>query len=112
MLALTVDPTFNLGDFECTPITYRHLLLTTRRYGTAPVFLGLILIHYRKNFQSFLSSLVGLRRPLEGIRVFGTDGEKALVDAFTHSRERILAQSLAFMTGFLNTKLRLLPPVC
>lgn len=21
---LTVDPTFSLGDFECTPITYRH----------------------------------------------------------------------------------------
>ena len=84
---LTVDPTFNLGDFECTPITYRHLLLSTRRYGTAPIFLGPILIHYRKNFQSFLffsSSLVGLRRPLEGIRVFGTDGEKALVDAFAH----------------------------
>ena len=62
-------------------------ILTTRRYGTAPVFLGPILIHYRKNFQSFLffaSSLVGLRRPLEGIRVFSTDGEKALVDAFTH----------------------------
>ena len=28
---LTVDPTFCLGDFECTPITYRHLLLVTRQ---------------------------------------------------------------------------------
>ena len=83
---LTVDPTFCLGDFECTPITYRHLLLTTRWYGTPPVFLGPILIHYRKNFASYhfyASSLVGLRQ-LEGVRVFGTDGESALVNAFTH----------------------------
>ena len=84
---LTVDPTFCLGDFECTPITYRHLLLTTRRYGKPPVFLGPVLVHYRKNFASFLffaSSLVGLKRSLEAIRVFGTDGESALVDAFAH----------------------------
>ncbi len=82
---LTVDPTFCLGDFECTPTTYRHLLLTTRRYGTAPVFVGPVLIHYRKNFASFLffaASLVALRRSLEGLRSFGTDGEQALVDAF------------------------------
>ena len=24
---VTVDPTFNLGDFDVTPMTYRHLLL-------------------------------------------------------------------------------------
>ena len=28
---LTVDPTFCLGDFDVTPIIYRHLLLETRR---------------------------------------------------------------------------------
>ena len=84
---LTVDPTFSLGDFECTPVTYRHLLLVTRRYGKHPVFLGPVLVHYRKNFASFLffaSSLVGLRKSLEGLRVFGTDGESALVEAFAH----------------------------
>ena len=84
---LTVDPTFCLGEFECTPITYRHLLLRSRRYDTSPLFLGPVLVHYRKNFPSFLfftSSLVGLRRPLEGIRAIGTDGEAALVDALTH----------------------------
>ena len=74
---LTVDPTFCLGEFECTPITYRPLILVSKRSGAPPVFLGPVLIHYRKNFASFLffaSSLVGLRRSLEGIRVFGTDG--------------------------------------
>ena len=33
---LTVDPTFSLGDFDVTPITYRHLLLETRRGGQTP----------------------------------------------------------------------------
>ena len=26
---MTVDPTFNLGEFECTPTTYRHLMVQT-----------------------------------------------------------------------------------
>lgn len=84
---LSVDPTFNLGDFEFTPTAYRHLLLTTRRYDKPPLFLGPCLVHYRKNFPSFLffaSSLVALRRDLESLRAFGTDGEKALYDAFLH----------------------------
>ena len=33
---LTVDPTFCLGEFECTPITYRPLILVSKRYGTPP----------------------------------------------------------------------------
>lgn len=28
---MTVHPTFCLGKFECTPITYRHLLVVTQR---------------------------------------------------------------------------------
>ena len=81
---LTVDPTFSLGEFDVTPVTYRHLLLQTNRRKNTPVFLGPVLINYRKTFAtySFLaSSLVGLSRELEGIRAFGTDGE-ALSDAF------------------------------
>ena len=84
---LTVDPTFSLGQFDVTPITYCHLLLATKRNENTPVFLGPVLIHYRKTFATYLffaSSLVGLSSQLEGIRAFGTDGEKALSDAFTH----------------------------
>lgn len=47
---MTIDPTFCLGEFECTPVTYRHLLLITRRNKTPPVFMGPVLIHYRKIF--------------------------------------------------------------
>ena len=84
---LTVDPTFNLGDFDATPTAYRNLLLETVRYGTHPVFIGPTLVHYRKTFGTYLffaSSLIGLRPELRALQAFGTDGEKALADAFSH----------------------------
>ena len=84
---LTVDPTFSLGEFDVTPITYRHLLLETRRSACIPILLGPVLIHYRKTFSTYLyfaSTLVGLNRQLQAVRVFGTDGEQALIDAFAH----------------------------
>lgn len=84
---LTVDPTFSLGDFDVTPITYRHLLLETDRGKTHPVFLGPTLIHYRKTFATYLffsSTLIGASPALQGIRAFGTDGEQALSQAFKH----------------------------
>jgi len=58
----TIDPTFSLGEFDMTPITYRHLLLETKRNGNIPVFLGPVLVHYRKNFGTyvfFASTLIG-----------------------------------------------------
>ena len=83
---ITIDPTFTLGDFDVTPITYRHLLLESKRSKQPPIFLGPVLIHYRKTFSTYLffaSSLVGLNRQLQGVRAFGTDGEEALISAFS-----------------------------
>ena len=34
---MTVDPTFSLGEFDCTPITYHHLLLTSQHYKSSPI---------------------------------------------------------------------------
>lgn len=48
---------------------------------------GPTLIHYRKNFPTYLffaSTIVGHKKDLERLRVFGTDGEKALFQAFGH----------------------------
>ena len=45
------------------------------------------MIHYSKTFATYMflaSSIVGQCRETEQLRVFGTDGEKALVDAFSH----------------------------
>ena len=84
---VTIDPTFTLGDFDVTPITYRHLLLETRRGKQPPIFLGLVLIHYRKTFATYLffaSSIIGQCPQLQGVLSFGTDGERALIDAFRH----------------------------
>jgi hypothetical protein len=81
---LTIDPTFSLGDFDVTVITYRHLLLHSKRTGKPPVFVGPVLIHYRKTFATYLhfvTTLIGLRRELANIQCFGTDGEIALIDA-------------------------------
>lgn len=84
---LTIDPTFSLGEFDVTPITYRHMLLETKRSGRHPIFMGPLLIHYRKTFDVYLffaSTLVGMSRELQGVRAFGTDGERPLADAFGH----------------------------
>ena len=84
---ITIDPTFSLGEFDVTPLTYRHILLVTRRSNQSPIFLGPLLIHYKKTFSTYLffaSSLIGLRPYLEGMRAFGTDGEVALFKAFSH----------------------------
>ena len=53
----------------------------------SPVFIGPTLIQYKKTFHTYLffaSTLIGLRRQLEALRTFGTDGEKPLSDAFSH----------------------------
>ena len=84
---LTVDPTFCLGDFDVTPTTYRNLLLKSKRTGRPPVMMGPTMIHYTKTFPSYMflaSSILGQCRKTEQLRVFGTDGEKALIDAFSH----------------------------
>ena len=84
---ITIDPTFSLGEFDVTPITYRHLMLETRRNPVSPIFLGPLLIHYKKSLASYLffgSSLVGLCPQLQRVRVFGTDGEQPLINAFKH----------------------------
>ena len=70
-----------------TPTTYRQCLLTSVRSGKSPVYIGPTMIHYRKTFHTyffFASTLIGLHQELQGLRAFGTDGEKSLVDASSH----------------------------
>ena len=79
-----IDPTFDLGRFNLTVTTYKHLQLV-KPNGEPPTFLGPLFLHYRKTFlcyNSFASSLLGLNKNLTNIRAFGTDGEYALIEAF------------------------------
>ena len=81
---LTVDPTFCLGAFDVTLITFHHLFLQTKRYRSPPVFAGPACIHYKKNFPTYLffaSTIIGQQPAL---RVIGTDGEKPLINAYKH----------------------------
>ena len=80
-----IDPTFSLGDFSVTCITYRHLLVTDRRTGESPVMLGRVFVHQKKAFESyhfFASSLISLVPSLDKLLAFGTDGEEPLQSAF------------------------------
>lgn len=81
---LGIDPTFNLADFSVTPVVYSHLLLQDPRTKHTTILLGPILVHSHKLFRTynyFLSTLIGLKPELAGIKEVGSDGEKALVEA-------------------------------
>ena len=112
-----VDPTFDLGHFNLTVTTYKQLQLV-KANGESPTFVGPLFLHYRKTFScyhSFASGLLGLNKNLSSIRAFGTDGETALIDAFSQQ-----CQSAVHLTCFnhcrenIKRKLRELnvpPPV-
>lgn len=79
-----VDPTFNLGPFYVTPITYQNLLVKVQKVNH-PIVLGPVLIHQTKTFHAFhyfASTLVRLNPKLVNIKAFGTDGEGELIKAF------------------------------
>ena len=81
---LSVDPTFNLGSFYVTPMTYQNLV-TSKRGGNHPILLGPVLIHQTKTFRPFhyfASTLTRLCPDLVSIKAFGTDGEPELIKAF------------------------------
>ena len=80
-----VDPAFNFGDFNVTPIVYQHLLLEHRSRKNHPIMLRPILVHHDKKFSSnhyFASTLISLKPSLRNIIAFGTDGEEELFKAF------------------------------
>ena len=106
---LTLDPTFDLGEFNVTVSTYRHLMLVNSA-GNHPVMSGPIFVHQRKQFQSyyfFASSLLGLKPSLSNLCAFGTDGEKALFSAFqTVFSKAIHLRYFLHFRGNLDAKLK------
>ena len=87
----TVDPTFDIGDYNVTPITYQHLLLENRNGGKHPSMIGPVLIHEKKTTETysvFGGTLKSLNPGLGNVLAFGTDGEKALATAFRNNFER------------------------
>lgn len=81
-MILTVDPTFNLGEFDVTPTTYRYELLKSVQTGKSSVFIGPTMNKTLHMYVFFADTLVGLCPVLQDLRAFGTDGKKSLLDAF------------------------------
>ena len=82
---LSVDPTFNLGEFSVTVTSFCNILLKNQRTGKNPVMIGPMLVHRRKLFSSyhfFAFTLVSLKPSLCNLQAFGTDGEECLYNAF------------------------------
>ena len=50
---LTIDTTFNLGEFYVTPTTYKNLLLQNVRYGKHPIFIGSTLVHMTRSYIAY-----------------------------------------------------------
>ena len=46
---LTVDPTFDFGPYNVTPISYQHLVVLRREDGKHPTMIGPVLLHERHN---------------------------------------------------------------
>ena len=79
------DPTFNMGQYEVTPVVYKQLFLRTKRFGENPVFIGPTMIHHKKNFHTFkilASTFVSNCKGLADAKGYITHGEEELVPAW------------------------------
>lgn len=115
-----IDPTFNLGDFYVTVTTYENLLITNKITNRHPVFVGPMLIHQRRTYESyfhFAAELVKYRKPLSSLKAIGTDGEEQLSNAFgavfpgavrllcsLHKRDNILTKLRELAVGVNDSK--------
>lgn len=101
---LTIDPTFNIGKYSVTPVTYQDLLLVSKRTGEHPICIGPMLISQNLTKDVYTDFVYCIQkncpRLKEELRTFGTDGEKALEQAFTEGFPS--AVKLRCMSHFRN----------
>lgn len=84
----SADPTFNLGNFNLTVTTYRHLKVVTRRDNHHPIMLGPLLISQSKSsdaYDYFFGKITSLNKRLKNVLAIGTDGEEALISGMKNS---------------------------
>ena len=82
-----------MGPYECTPISYQNLLLERKSTSKTPIFVGPVLLHYKKDehtFKDFLNKLKLLRPRLQDIISVGTDDVNALQGCLPKASERSL----------------------
>lgn len=81
---LGVDATIQIADYYFTFVTYQNLLLETQR-GNYPVSIGPGILHKRKLASSYKNLpllMIKYRPALNGVLVYGADGEENLFKAF------------------------------
>ena len=100
-----VDPTFNLGEFSVTVKTYKHLQLTERQTKKPPVLLSPMIVH-QKRIKIVPFSCIRYRWTLNSLVAFGTDGGKALGDAF-HAQFPTAKHLLCFIHVKSRIKIKL-----
>ena len=85
---LSVDTTYKLGEFYVTPMAYHHVMVEDIKTKKHLVMLGPLLVHQKVDFTAFnyfVSTLIGLKKELRNVLAFGSDGDKALVEALSHN---------------------------
>ncbi len=85
---LTVDTTYNLGEFYVKPMAYCHLMLQDIKTQKHPIMLCALLVHQKVDygvFNYYASTLIGLKKDIRNVLSFGTDGDKVLVKALSHN---------------------------
>ena len=95
---LSIDPTFNLGRFFVTPMTYKNKSII-KSDGSHPIVLGPMLVHHKKTFDTyhfFASNLVSKEKRIRNVHCFGTDDEEALVNAFISEFDEASIHLLCF----------------
>ena len=86
---LSIDPTFNLGNFFVTPITYKNSFLETSKpycQNIVGSFCGPVMIHFTKTkstYMKFFETLKNLQPLLIDVKKIGTDGESELLKAIS-----------------------------
>lgn len=49
----SVDPKFQMGKSEVTPVVFKNLFLKSKRTDESPVFLGPSMIHHKKTYDAY-----------------------------------------------------------
>ena len=89
---ISIDYTFNMGQYKVTPVVYKQLFLRTKRYGTGPVFIGPTMIHHKKDVDTYkvpASTCVSNCKGLTNAKGFVTDGEEELVQTWKTELTRL-----------------------
>ena len=78
---LSVNTTYNCGDFYVTPTTYRHKQVISKRTGKHPVMIGPTLIHKHRDEEAFAylaSSMIRVNANLASLLAIGSDRDRAI----------------------------------